>query len=200
MDRFIYNFEKWVWQHMPPKIRNLGLQSVIALFTAAILKPFELIILKLANQLYDQIYRETASIETLRRRGLQYDLVQRPEENRDDFYKRVVIWEIMMLAGGVKQSIKSSIAILAGVAEPTITIDEGIKSRSGLFSIGITPIGSGGICCSSVIFSFTVWLPDLADSNINRAYILRSLDEFSPSNKFTIIEKRSTGDYTWEAA
>lgn len=201
MDRFTYSFSTWIWQHLPEKVKKLAQTSVIALFTKAVLKPFETLIMSMANQLYDQKFLTTCSVESLRKHALQYGIEQEANESRDEFYNRLRIWEIIISSGGVKQSIKTALNIFTGLSEDEITIKEGISSlESGVFIIGRTAIGSGAIVHSTQVFTFTIILPDLTTININRPFILNALDEFSPSNEFQIIEKRNGYDYNWGAA
>jgi hypothetical protein len=201
MDRFTYSFSVWIWQHLPEKVKKLSLTSVIASFIKAILNPFETLITPVVNQLIDQKFLTTCSIESLRKHALQYGLEQKANESRDEFYNRLRIWRIIISGGGVKQSIKTALNIFTGLPENEIILKEGISSlKSGVFAIGQTPIGEGAIVHSTQLFTFTIILPDMTTMSLNRSFILNALDEFSPSNEFQIIEKRNGYDYYWEAA
>lgn len=200
MDRFTYSFYAWVWQHLPLKIRKLQ-DGIIGRFTKLVLSPFESVIIGLANTLYDQVYLDSCSDESLQKHGVTYELTQKRDESKAEFLQRFRIWRLIITAGGVKKSVKTALSIYTGISAEQITVLEGMKSlESGAFKIGVSAIGSGAIVHSTQIFTFTITLPDLSALTLNRGYILKQLDEFSPSNEFTIIEKRSTGDYTWEAA
>jgi|GEM_PF-3266467 hypothetical protein len=200
MDRFTYSFYAWVWQHLPLKIRKLQ-DGIIGRFIKALLSPFESVITGLANTLYDQLFLDSCSGDSLQKHGMNYNLTQAIDESKDEFLQRFRIWRLIITAGGVKKSVKTALSIYTGVPGDQITITEGMGSFVfDAFKIGVTAIGSGMIVHSTQIFVFKIILPDLSALTLNRGYILNQLNEFSPSNEFIIIEKRSTGDYTWEAA
>lgn len=200
MDRFTYSFYTWVWQHLPVKIKKLQ-DAIIGKFTKILLSPFESPFIGLANTLYDQLFLESCSDESLQKHGVTYELTQKRDESKAEFLQRFRIWRLIITAGGVKKSVNTALSIYTGVPVDQITIIEGMKSlESGAFKIGVSAIGSGAIVHSTQIFVFKITLPDLSALTLNRGYILKQLDEFSPSNEFTVTEKRSTGDYTWEAA
>ena len=197
MGRFSYSFLHWIWQHFPVRLQSLK-TSVIERFISAILLPFEFII-NLSNNLYDQIYIGSCSEESLRKHGELYGLKQKTDEAIEDFSYRFKIWRLIISDGGIKKSIKRALQIFTGVPENQITIVEGINSLgTGPFIIGITPLGSGSIVHSTQIFTFDVILPDLFHLQLNRGYIIKELNEFSPSNEFRIIEKREEYEYVWE--
>ncbi|MCL2154032.1 MAG: hypothetical protein FWH53_00050 [Leptospirales bacterium] len=197
MDRFTYSFSRWVWQHFPIRLQSLK-ASIIERFINAILLPFEFIT-NLANNLYDQIYADSCSEESLKKHGQQYGLKQKADETKEEFSHRFRIWRLIISAGGIKKSFKRALQNFTGVPEGKIKIIEGIQSLgAGPFIIGKSLLGTGSIVHSTQIFTFKVILPDLSHIQLNRAYIINELNEFSPSNEFTIIEKRGNYEYVWE--
>lgn len=199
MGRFAYTFTAWIWQHLPFAIRKLE-DGIIGRFTKTLLYPFEAIIITIANNLYDQIFLDSSSISSLQKHGAMYGLSQGKNEGAADYLRRLRVWRLIISSGGVKKSIKSAMNIFTGIDESVITVKEGIDSVGApAFIIGGTPIGTGCIIHSTQIFTFTIILPDLSAVALNRSFILKALDEFSPSNEFKIIEKRSGYDYEWEA-
>jgi len=197
MDRFSYSFFNWIWQHFPVRLQSLK-TSVIERFISAILSPFEFIINR-SNDLHDQIYFGSCSEESLEKHGGSYGFVRKADESKEDFIYRLKIWRLIISAGGTKKSIKSALGVFTGIPEDQIIILDGIKlSGTGVFVIGVTPLGSGSIIHSTQVFTFSVILPDLSHMQLNRAYIIKELNEFSPSNEFRIIEKRGDYEYVWE--
>lgn len=197
MDRFVYSFKDWIWQHFPVRLQALK-ESIMKRFISAMLLPFKSIANQ-SNNLYDQIYFSSCSEESLRKHAAPYKLEQKTDESKEDFLYRLRLWRLIITAGGIKKSIKTALKILTGVSENQIIIQEGIRSSgTGPFIIGVTPLGSGSILHSTQIFTFKVILPDLSHMQLNREHILKELDEFSPSNEFKITEKRENYDYEWE--
>lgn len=193
LNRYSFNFDTMVWQHIRISIQSKGKNSIWYKLLFA-LSSFFAVLLHCADYVYSNIFLEYMDIDSLRKVAKHYNLSQIPGESINNFRIRIQIFRSLLSEYCSVALMKRIIMITCGV-EPVI-----LQYRDyTIFTIGVTPLGEG--VCMNSLYSRFVWkamLPDLSNESIDRNFAKSLIEQFNlASNEFVIIEQRGNEHYIW---